>query len=1289
MTGRRHALHGVLAAGFLLALAVGLTGAAVAQTRDAETGAKTTAPDTVAKHRVVVRGGEHDGFGRLVFDWPHTPGYALRRDGADMVITFEAPADFDLSPLDHDLEGYLGRARVEQGGTVVRLPLTAEVQLKHFMIDSKVVVDLIDSPNKTANNQDPEAAAAPPPTAPAAPEQPAAQGPTVPVRVGEHPGFSRLVFDWPAPVPYAVEQSAGQITVRFGQSGRLDLSRMRADPPPEVAAAVTRALPDGTAVDLAVAADARVRHYASAGQVVIDVLGAGTAVDARAAKIGEPVDQLANARPSTVTPPAAPALATAPDAESASPGTAQPDTALAAGAPPQPAHGEDRGSAPQPTTAAPDDAAAAALAAGPTFLLPSELGDIEPAAGEPAEAPEAVPETDAAAAANGDTAPAAAATIALPAEPEAAPVFASGREQTAQAAPEDADTTAADRDTSAAHAPTLLNRQAADSGAAGQPDASGPQGRAHDQVATARYDDAFISANDPPAPTRRAPILGAKAAKQQQIGLRFNWNEPVGAAVFRRGPFMWLVFDREARAPIAANIEKVAPELAPVRRLRQSDATVIRMTAPVGLVPKLVPAGSSWLLHMLRTADHQTDGLTLAPVATIKGLQVHVPIESVGEVVTIQDPDVGDRLHVVTLPTPDLGLERGRTFPQFRALASYQGLVVQPLSDQLRLEPVADGIVISTPEGLFVSSEEDIKTTASSRPAPDQRSRLFDLVAWRRGDIVDYGRNRQALLRVMVEADERTRGLARLDLARFYFAHGLANEALGIIDAIAENHPILSGDPQVILLRGASQVLSESYGAAAETLAHPALSHEWEAELWRAALDAARHDWDSAARRFFESEPLMADYAKPIRFGLRLLAAEARLGVADTGGASQYLNGLLRGSPNPIELAQINVLKARQLYQDRLKDEAKAMWQAVTESDHAPSRARARLALIDVGEDEGELTPAEVIDALERLRFSWRGDEFEFSILTRLGDLYAKEGHFRKALLALRQAASHLPDSPRAAGVADRMREIFGELYLEGGNKAMSPVAALALYEEFRELTPAGVDGDTLIAGLADRLVEVDLLDEAARLLNRQIEFRLSGEEKARIGARVALLRLLDKRPQDALDTLAASTADDLPPELAQQRRHLKARALSESEQETQALALLEGDESHDALRLRADVLWTLRDWPEVATLLERLVPDGPTDETGPDADQADAIVRLAIAYTLEGNRNGLYDLGWRYGPTMAGTPHAATFEMLTGDLDAVAITSVADELAHVETIQAFLSSYKQRIQTGSLSSIN
>ena len=84
------------------------------------------------------------------------------------------------------------------------------------------------------------------------------------------------------------------------------------------------------------------------------------------------------------------------------------------------------------------------------------------------------------------------------------------------------------------------------------------------------------------------------------------------------------------------------------------------------------------------------------------------------------------------------------------------------------------------------------------------------------------------------------------------------------------------------------------------------------------------------------------------------------------------------------------------------------------------------------------------------------------------------------------------------------MNQVFRDLFLDGSANQMSEVSALALYYEFRELTPAGSDGDEMIRKLSDRLVAVDLLVQAAELLVfNKLKRRFGGELRFFAHARV------------------------------------------------------------------------------------------------------------------------------------------------------------------------------------------
>ncbi|MFJ5487474.1 tetratricopeptide repeat protein, partial [Hansschlegelia beijingensis] len=140
-----------------------------------------------------------------------------------------------------------------------------------------------------------------------------------------------------------------------------------------------------------------------------------------------------------------------------------------------------------------------------------------------------------------------------------------------------------------------------------------------------------------------------------------------------------------------------------------------------------------------------------------------------------------------------------------------------------------------------------------------------------------------------------------------------------------------------------------------------------------------------------------------------------------------------------------------------------------------------------------EISEGDAIMRLERLVAGWRGDWIEAEALARLIDLYGKQERWRDAFSALRVAVAAFPDAESSRTLQDRMQERFTELFLGGGVDRMSKLDALALFYDFKELSPGGKRGDELVRRLADKLVEVDLLDQAAELLNYQVENRLTG----------------------------------------------------------------------------------------------------------------------------------------------------------------------------------------------------
>jgi hypothetical protein len=117
--------------------------------------------------------------------------------------------------------------------------------------------------------------------------------------------------------------------------------------------------------------------------------------------------------------------------------------------------------------------------------------------------------------------------------------------------------------------------------------------------------------------------------------------------------------------------------------------------------------------------------------------------------------------------------------------------------------------------------------------------------------------------------------------------------------------------------------------------------------------------------------------------------------IDDAGLAKFQLDGLARLKPARAWQDQIDYLQGRVLAKMNDKDGAVDAWERAMAGVHRPSKAKARYARANLLLDDKQMTPAQAIDEIEKLRYAWRGDDIEIKVLKRLGDLYIDVADYR------------------------------------------------------------------------------------------------------------------------------------------------------------------------------------------------------------------------------------------------------------------------------------------------------
>jgi tetratricopeptide (TPR) repeat protein/outer membrane biosynthesis protein TonB len=798
-----------------------------------------------------------------------------------------------------------------------------------------------------------------------------------------------------------------------------------------------------------------------------------------------------------------------------------------------------------------------------------------------------------------------------------------------------------------------------------------------------------------PLPAPEPETAPSQPALAAAFSLRFEFGEPVAAAAFRRSGSVWLVFDKQTQQDLNALKAASNGTILNIEQLPIPRATVLRLETVAGFNPRPKREGLAWVFEFGKIPLLALQEIEVQPQPhSPAGSRLFMSVQEGGLPVPFQDPIVGDNLVVVPVIPLGHGVNTKRTYPQFELLASAQGAVYRPLSDDLRIRTLKSGIEMTAKSSLKLS-ETGKKALAQAKMGGLRGvSRMFDFDKWALDGTENFRETRQELEKSVAGLKGPRREIAREALAKYYLSHARGPEALGVIDVMAKADPTRVQDPDFKALRGVANFITYRLDEAKEDLTGEEIAAKDEGAFWQAAVDAAMGDYSESAFDLKRLGGVIRNYPPRLKFPLALVLTEAALSTGDVRQAESYLEVLEAEGLDPRKADAVKYLRGKTKEISGDPDGAVVVYEDVELGNHRPSRARAALAKNELLYKHERITDKELIEALEKLRFAWRGDDFEFNLLRRLGDLYNQTLNYRDGLRTMRQAATYFREHPNAEEVTQEMIRIFEELYLDGKADELAPVTAIALYDEFRELTPAGEKGDEMIRKLADRLAAVDLLREAAELLENQVQFRLSGEKKSQVGTRLAVVYLAAGNPKRAIRALQKSSRRNMSAEEIVQRRHLEARALIDMGEADKAMAMLDNveDETMEADLLRAEVYWNAGDWRNSAGTLKRLaVAKGVKRNKPLSEDQARLVLNLAVSYTLGANERGVARVRADYGGAMEATTLRDAFRLIAsrenaGMLDPRTITQLVKP---AENFTTFMSEYNARLKAGELSAIN
>ncbi|WQH01839.1 tetratricopeptide repeat protein [Rhodopseudomonas palustris] len=1172
------------------------------------------------------------GYGRLLFKLAEDVESDVVMAGLIVVIRFKRPVDIPIDKLADSAPNYIGSARLDPDGYAVRLALLRKFSVNPMSAGERLYIDFLPDnwagappglPQDVVKALAERARAAERALRAQQARAEVKKRPPSRVRASMQPTFVRYVFEVPTGVQVSSTLTDKKLTVLFNTGLNFDLADAQLAGAPNVGSISQKIDGDGSSVDFALIGGADVRSFREDKNFIVDV--SFQPQDAEPAK----KDSSALMLPEIARLEREAAAAASRGADNPKPDPKPETRSEAKSSETKPAARPDAKPDTKPVVAAvPPPAPPKAMAVSPTPAGPSARRDETP-----------VPAV---------IAPAVALPVAV------APKIA---------------------------APAAVVSET--------PTPAGPPVKAGAAAAVAE------APKPPPAPEPPAVAINPAAANAARpvearrntdgLQLAFAFAAPTPAALFRRGDMIWLVLDNTAPFDLSAIRREGGGIVGDVSRVALPNGQAIRLGLDRPQLATLSDddgSGKNWSITLADSGRGAARPLTaVRNIADPARATVAVALAGLGQMHRLTDPEAGDALTVITALPPPRGFIKRQSFVEFNLLETLHGVVIELKSDDVTVETAADAVVLSRPGGLTLSSAEPAGQAGSPAERP-----FFDITQWAKDQEGRFIDALDARIRTASAATGDDRLPTRLDLARFYMARGLYHEAKGALDLALLGVKPGQEDAATMIGHAAASALMARPEQTLKDVANPAIASTYEAQLWKGVALARQGKWPEAREKLKSVQ--FAITALPLDMQREVLATAMRasLEVRDYAGAAKISSDFdLVGIP-PEMKPQLAVMRGwldEALGRD---PEALRRYKEAMASADRQAASEAKFRDVVLRSKRGEMTPEEALPELERLSMTWRGDDLEVRTQQLLSKLYANAGRYRDSLAAARTATQLAPNSEYARQAQDDSRALFAQLFIGNKGDDLPPIEALATFYEFRELTPIGRRGDEMIRRLADRLVAVDLLDQASELLQYQVDKRLEGAARAQVAARLAMVYLMNRKPDRAIAALHSSRIADLAGELRQQRLLLEARAQSDIGRHDLALDIITHIGGREAIRLRSDIYWASRRWRESSEQIELYLGDRWRDFTPLSQAEKSDVIRAVVGYALAEDALGLGRFREKFAPLMTDPADRAAFDIASTPAagDTAAFAAIAKMAASVDTLEGFLREMKQRFPEAS-----
>lgn len=760
-----------------------------------------------------------------------------------------------------------------------------------------------------------------------------------------------------------------------------------------------------------------------------------------------------------------------------------------------------------------------------------------------------------------------------------------------------------------------------------------------------------------------ARIVDNKNTKQ--INFPFDEND-IGAAIFRRGNNLWVVFDKRKDffLPKTSFIDSYFQFSDPYN-------TILKITLKRNLYPKISKNGRNWVLGL---SDSKPKLKTSLKAETLSESLVSIKdIGKISNIVTVRDSAVGDVIKIIPTKSSGQAIVKEESKLDYKILESGQGVAISLVSDQVKTtyNEKSESLDIISTYALGQSIAGGDKIIPSEPLLPFNLKEI---------DEASYLQTKEYFQNNLLLANgDEAKAEAIYDLAKFYFTHKMHHESLGMLRQIGKFSEKLSKGKEQMLMQAISMTIANQeldardvYTELKQNFAYDPYIHE--IELWDRLNEFQLGNKPSDI--IADSRNLVDLYPENIHWSFIFAELDVLASKKDSKAMDAVMKSVRR-SKDVSTNNQIKFYKAKYFYILSQINLAQNILEEVKQTAvNGKEYLMAELQLVKILYEQKRLDWITAVQRLNSLRFVWRGDKYEHQLLMASAMAYQQNNDVINAIRTYKYILEAFgKHSENNFFVTQQIVDLYRRIFLSNEMQELDDFSVVALFYEFKDYTPIGVDGDRVVLGIARRMLNLDLLEMAGSILEHQVMYRLRGTERMVTANHLALVLLMDRKPHEALNVLNDTDNENFGFTQHQKRTLLKAKALIDMEKYDDALSYIGNEEDADAALLKSEILFRSFHWADFIKFIEPKVKAKLKEGDVIEGEAGQEVLRLAIAYSM---LNRINDLGYLQQNLLTENTELKKILEFLKSSNAPIDPHNIDKMIGIDTMQNFLDNYRK-----------